>query len=124
MSRVVRLMLAMLVLVLGTPAEAQAPSRCTGSFINPVTDVCWGCLFPLSVGSIKIWGSNRADTQNPGFPLCACGSPIPRIGVALGFWEPVRLIDVTTKPFCFPNLGGIKLNPGFNVGNGDRKSVV
>jgi conjugal transfer pilus assembly protein TraU len=34
------------------------------------------------------------------------------------FWEPVRLIDVTNKAWCFPNLGGISLNPGFDIGNG------
>jgi hypothetical protein len=30
----------------------------------------------------------------------------------------VRLIDVTNKAWCFPNLGGISLNPGFDIGNG------
>ncbi|MBB4860537.1 conjugal transfer pilus assembly protein TraU [Novosphingobium chloroacetimidivorans] len=99
-------------------ASAQVPARCTGKFVNPITDVCWGCLFPLSIGALKIWPSDRADTDNPNLPICFCGSPIPRVGVAAGFWEPVRLIDVTTKPFCFPNLGGVKLSPGFQVGNG------
>ena len=99
-------------------ASAQVPSRCTGKFVNPITDVCWGCLFPLSIGALKIWPSDRADTDNPNLPVCACTSPIPRIGVSTGFWEPARLIDVTTKPFCFPNLGGVKLSPGFQIGNG------
>ena len=59
------LFLALLGLAFTGPVAAQGPSRCTGGFINPVTDVCWGCLFPLSVGSMKIWGSSRADTDNP-----------------------------------------------------------
>ena len=113
---------ALLVAALATPAAAQGlptgPGRCSGSFVNPVTDVCWGCMFPLSLGSLKIWPSSRADTKNPDLPICACGTPVPRIGLAMGFWEPVRLVDVTTKPWCFPNLGGIKLNPGFSIGNG------
>lgn len=103
-------------------AGAETPSKCTGKFVNPITDVCWSCLFPLSIGALKIWPSDRADTSNPSLPICACGSPIPRIGVAAGFWEPVRLIDVTAKPFCFPNLGGIKMNPGFHIGNGQVSS--
>lgn len=98
------------------PVDASA--RCEGNFVNPVTDVCWGCLFPLSVGSLKIWPSSRADTDNPDLPICACGSPVPRIGLAMGFWEPVRLIDVTAKPWCFPNLAGMKLDPGFDIGRG------
>src|SRR3546814_8855912 len=34
----------------------------------------------------------------------------------MGFWEPVRLADVTMKPWCFVNLGGMKLDPGFDIG--------
>ena len=107
---------------LAVPASAQGlpsgPGRCSGSFVNPITDVCWGCMFPLSLGSLKIWPSSRADTKNPDLPICACGTPVPRVGLAMGFWEPVRLVDVSTKPWCFPNLGGIKLDPGFSIGNG------
>src|SRR3546814_19272320 len=32
------------------------------------------------------------------------------------FWEPVRLADVSMKPWCFVNLGGMKLDPGFDIG--------
>ena len=103
----------------GAPARAQSlPSTCHGDFINPISDVCWSCLFPLSIGGLSIWKGNRPDPKNPSFPLCACGSPIPRIGISVGFWEPVRLVDVTNKPWCFPNLGGIKLDPGFDIGQG------
>jgi conjugal transfer pilus assembly protein TraU len=81
-----------------TPAIPAAKSTCTGKFVNPITDVCWSCMFPLSVGALKIWPSTRPDTDNPDLPVCACGSPVPRIGISAGFWEPVRLADVTTKP--------------------------
>ncbi len=100
-----------------TPSSA-APGGCTGHFVNPITDVCWSCLFPLSVGGLEIWPSERADTPNPSFPICLCGSPIPRIGIAVGFWEPSRLVDVSNKPWCFVNLGGMTLDPGFDIGRG------
>ena len=101
------------------PAPASAlPANCTGKFVNPITDVCWSCLFPLSVGGAHIWPGSRPDTKNPSLPVCACGSPIPRIGISIGFWEPARLVDVTTKPWCFPNLGGLRLNPGLDIGQG------
>ncbi|AKM12207.1 conjugal transfer pilus assembly protein TraU [Croceicoccus naphthovorans] len=99
-------------------APARASVTCHGKFVNPITDVCWSCLFPLSIGGLAIWKGSRPDPKNPSFPLCACGSPIPRIGISVGFWEPVRLVDVTNKAWCFPNLGGIRLNPGFDIGNG------
>ena len=91
------------------PARAESgPGRCTGRFVNPLTDICWSCLFPMSVGGLDIWPSvaGRPDTDNPDLPVCNCGL---RVGVAMGFWEPVRLADVSMKPWCFVNLGGMKL---------------
>ncbi len=103
-------------LVTATIAEAQTPApTCHGHFVNPLTDVCWDCFFPLSLGAADLWPSQYPDTPNPTLPICLCGL---RPGLSFGFWEPVRLIDVTTKPFCFPNLGGITINPGIYVGNG------
>ena len=63
------------------------------------------------------WGGTVAtlgqeDIENPASPICICpGTPI-RIGLAIGFWEPARQVDVTRKPFCLVSLGGISLNPG------------
>ena len=91
--------------------EAQA-FKCTGNFANPITDVCWSCLFPLSIGSSQIAGSDNPDTANPTSPICACPGVPPRPGIALGYWEPIALVDVTTKPFCMVNLGGIKMGLG------------
>lgn len=104
-------------LAFASPAAAASPA-CHGRFVNPVTDVCWSCLFPLSVGGMNIWPSDRPDPQNPAFPICACGTPVPRIGVSVGFWEPARLGDVTMKPWCFVNLGGLTIAPGFDIGQG------
>lgn len=117
-----RRLILVLAIVMAVPAMAQLPedaaSSCEGTFVNPITDICWSCLFPLSVGSFDIWPSDRPDTDNPALPICACGTPVPRIGIAIGFWEPARLVDVTHKPWCFPNLDGMRLDPGFDVGMG------
>lgn len=87
---------------------------CHGHFVNPITDVCWSCLFPLSLGSSPLVSSNHLpDTKNPSLPFCECpGNPLPRVGLTLGYWEPVNLVDVTRTPFCLVNLGGISLNFG------------
>ena len=105
---------AILGLATATPAMADAgPGRCTGNFVNPITDICWSCLFPISIGGLDIWPSSRPDPDNPDLPVCLCGL---RPGIAMGFWEPVRLADVSMKPWCFVNLGGMKLDPGFDIG--------
>ena len=101
-------------LLVSAPARADAgPGRCTGKFVNPITDICWSCLFPLSIGALDIWPSSRPDPKNPTLPVCLCGL---RPGIAMGFWEPVRLADVSMKPWCFVNLGGLKIDPGFDIG--------
>lgn len=111
-----RAILYALMLLLGLifmgPASAYADDwKCSGRFINPITGPCWDCMFPLSIGGATIFkGTNhRADPKNPASPLCACGTPIPRIGIETGYWEPARAMDITQKPFCFTNLGGLSM---------------
>ena len=94
-----------------------AGSTCHGRFLNPITDLCWSCLFPLSIGATPIVSDGAPDSANPSSPVCSCSNP-PRIGVAIGFWEPVRLVDVTRTPFCMVGLGGLALDPGIGVPRG------
>lgn len=102
--------------VFSTPASAQS---CTGRFVNPIADVCWECLFPISIGSIRLGAPGAPDTANPGSPLCVCWRGwVPRIGLSVGMWEPARLVDASRAPWCFPNLGGLTIDPGTPAGRG------
>lgn len=95
---------------------------CHGRFPNPVTDVCWSCMFPISIGGIPVVPSDKPDVPLSSFPICSCPIPIPpyvRFGISVAFWEPVRLVDVTRTPGCMVNLGGVALPLAF-VGQGDR----
>ncbi len=98
-------------------APAAADGSCHGKFMNPVTDICWSCMFPLTLGSAALLQNGQPDIGNPASPVCYCSNP-PRIGVAIGFWEPVRLVDVTRTPFCMVGLGGLTLDPGLEVPRG------
>ena len=91
---------------LGLAAPATAGPTCHGRFMNPITDICWSCVFPLTIGSATLFSDGQDDIGNPSTPVCYCSNP-PRIGVSIGFWEPVRLVDVTRTPFCMVGLGGI-----------------
>ncbi|EFH6115584.1 fertility inhibition protein FinO [Escherichia coli] len=44
----------MFFLLAGHVPAASADSACEGRFVNPITDICWSCIFPLSLGSIKV----------------------------------------------------------------------
>lgn len=92
-----------------TPALSRT---CSGRFVNPITDICWSCLFPITIGPVNINRSGREDTPNPAQIPCWCPRPpIPGLvpGVPVGFWEPSRLVDVTRVPFCMVNMGGLQL---------------
>ncbi len=93
---------------------AQAGGTCQGKFPNPITDICWSCAFPLTIGGIRLFSMDQEDTSNPGGPICACSDP-PKIGVSTGFWEPVRQVDVTRTPWCLVSLDGLQMNPGFDA---------
>lgn len=104
-------------LLLSQPASAVEPT-CEGKFANPITDICWSCIFPLTLGGTKIMSLDQEDTSNPGGALCSCNT---KIGIKVGFWEPVRQVDIVRKPFCLSSLGGIDLDPGFDAPEAGRK---
>lgn len=98
--------------------------QCTGHFINPISDVCWRCLFPLSIGNAKVVHSTLPDTDNAASPIGVCPTKFgARIGLNIGFWEPFALTDVTDTPYCLVNLGGYRLNLGLKQGRGGRHVV-
>lgn len=94
------------------PAQAADSLTCTGRFPNPITEICWSCILPISIGSATIANfDGQEDIPNPSNPVCSCGVN-PTIGLSIGFWEPARHVEAVRKPFCLASLGGIDLDPG------------
>lgn len=108
-------MIILLFFTLAISPKAQGSFPCSGRFINPITDICWSCLLPISIGPLKVGSGvapRKRDTENPVSPICMClkGSPaMPVPGITFGFWEPVRLVDITRTPYCMTSLGGMQL---------------
>lgn len=101
-------------------ADDGVQSKCVGKFANPITDICWSCLFPITIGGVKV-SPNNEDTPNMKKVICECPAPPPimrRIGIPISFWEPARLIDVTRIKFCLVSMGGIKIGPNSIKGHG------
>ena len=97
----------LLFLIFLLPADASA--KCAGSFLNPITDVCWSCMFPIKIAGIKLGNSNIVEPPDPADkPVCFCPAPPPafvRIGLPISFWEPARFVETVKDPYCFPSLG-------------------
>jgi len=101
-----RFVLLLLCLVLLIPAGRNSYARSDScDFFNPITDVCWWCLFPIRIGGIKITlGYNNIDYSDVGSPICICMTPFPRIGLTLSFWEAVRIAETVQRPWKFPDF--------------------
>ncbi len=124
-----RLLSTSLVILGLMSASVQAEDKdkmCDGNFVNPISDICWECIFPMSIGDVSVFDGDAPDTDNPSMPLQICPLlPVGyRIGMAIGYWEPFALTDVTRSPYCMVNLGGFNIPVGKvgagNAGQEDR----
>src|SRR5271156_6443691 len=79
-----------------------------GKFINPITDVCWECLFPITVAGINVTPGYK-DQAVYKTPVCVCGGTPPKVGIPLTFWEPAKMVDVTRHAYKLMGLGGISI---------------
>jgi conjugal transfer pilus assembly protein TraU len=117
----------LLLLVLSHVVEAEAICR-PGIPLNPVTDLCWQCIFPVSIAGIEIvpgpLENNVPDLS--GLPICTCPAPPPvfiRPGIPVSFWEPARYVETVKDPYCFPSLGfGMPAAGGFLGGGSQEQS--
>ncbi|MBP7529742.1 MAG: TraU family protein [Syntrophorhabdaceae bacterium] len=106
-AKVAVLLLLSWVIVLGAVQGAHA--LCRGSFFNPITDVCWQCIFPVTMGGVALINSD-IDTVDDRIssPVCLCGTTL---GISASFWEPARIVETVKDPYCF-NLIGAELGDG------------
>jgi len=101
---------------IASPVSAQGPI-CTGSFPNLITDVCYDCMFPMTMGggliNLGVTGDDY-DTGASKSPVCLCINNLS-IGTPISFWEPRYMVDTTNTPGCMPLLGGVNINPPYNA---------
>lgn len=94
----------------------DTPGACSGEVPNPITDLCWSCMFPMVLGKtipVSVSG-DLPDVETDATAFCLCGSDINvEGGLNFSFWEPLRTAEVVRHPWCFPQLGGISMEgPG------------
>jgi len=97
---------------LGAGQSHAASLTCTGKFPNPISDICWSCVLPITIGNAAVASMGQEDFSDGSIaPICSCGLR-QIIGVSIGFWEPARVVEVVRKPFCLVSMGGLDLSPG------------
>ena len=115
MSRGLRVVSAVLLLLCLRPLQAADPGCPDAELFSGklITDICWGCLFPIRIAGLSIGGGDRpAAASNQ--VVCACNDAlgVPHPGFVVSLWEPARIVELTRAPACSPALGGIRLPLG------------
>jgi conjugal transfer pilus assembly protein TraU len=61
-----------------------------------VTDICWACLFPVRLFGLGIGDGGRPSGASNRV-VCACNDNlgVPHPGLAVGLWEPARIVELT-----------------------------
>ena len=60
--------IVMLVIAIILPISANASVTCKGRFVNPISDICWSCLLPISIGELKFGGGMSPAKRESKFP--------------------------------------------------------
>jgi len=111
--------LATLLFLLVLPATGLA--LCKNTIFNPISDVCWQCMFPVKIGSVTMFdGAGSAGEAPPGTGVdtvgCVCTGPPVVTGLTVAFWEHARIIETVKDAYCFPLLGASMADSGpFNA---------
>jgi conjugal transfer pilus assembly protein TraU len=95
-------------------APSMGWAACKGTPINPITDVCWNCMFPVQIGSNSFGNGDGAAPGATMPPMCVCPSTSGvTTGLSVGFYEISRAIETVKDPYCFP-FWGTGLDMGVN----------
>lgn len=96
----------LLITITSLLANGASASACPTNGLSTISSVNFSCMFPIRIGGIVTGGDVENDSEDSDSPVCLCdeGGSI-RWGLNVQFWEPARLIDTVSDPFCVMPLG-------------------
>jgi conjugal transfer pilus assembly protein TraU len=98
--------LKILMLLLVFNINSQACEVNPNALMDIVNDLCYECIFPITISGVTLIEGPMSDpSPSSRAPLCICTDPFPRIGIPISYFEPSRLIEVVSEPYCFPSFG-------------------
>ena len=77
-----------------------------GSFFNPISDICWNCMFPFHVAGFNLTPSHK-DYLKHDDVFCHCQGGV--VGLPVAYWQPNQICEVTMTPYQLVAFGGLQL---------------
>jgi conjugal transfer pilus assembly protein TraU len=113
-DRFLILVVGILVLVF---RSSMGYGECKATFVDLFTDVDLRGVFPVTIAGVVIKQGTSEELENLESMdetkkiTCACKNKLGglTVGLATSFWEPARVAEIVKDPWCFPLLGGIKI---------------
>lgn len=97
--------IACLIISTGLLLSSHTYAKCDGSMINIINDISWQCMFPINLAGTSMGTGEDTLNQNTS-ATCTCDRRgVPSIGLRYSLWEPSRLIDTVSDPYCMVALG-------------------
>lgn len=121
-------LVACLLLSVSSFANAVVPAICTGQFFNPISDLDWNYIFPITVFGVEM---TNGLNQNPALmrmmpPVCLCPSVLtlgfPTPGIGMTWWEPTYMVETENRPGCLSSLGGIQVLQNYSMLGSEKSS--
>jgi conjugal transfer pilus assembly protein TraU len=102
-----------------SPPGCKASPGTTAKIIATAMKTIYN-VFPIRIAGIKVLDFKGLEDVDPvKSPICVCWMgtpPIPRIGIPVSLWEPVRILETVKMPYCSP-FTGMYLPIGINAQN-------
>ena len=105
--------------LLASLTAGNAYAVCEGKMVNPITDVNWNYMIPVTVAGVKAGdGKNVLLHREPASLKCP-HQAFP--GVGMTFFSPDLLIEVVSEPMCSVSLPKAKFSKMFDQNRGDNE---
>lgn len=87
-------------------SNSSSGTECPTTAINALSQINFSCMFPIRIGGTVTGGADKGDSDSTSSPVCVCDLDGGlRYGLNVQMWEPARLIDTVSDPFCLMPLG-------------------
>ncbi|MCY3974444.1 MAG: TraU family protein [Simkaniaceae bacterium] len=73
------------------------PALNFATIFNPVTDICWRCLFPLKVSGQNVTPSHTDAIGGKAKIFCHCKGGV--VGLPVSYFAPAKICEVTVTPY-------------------------